>query len=102
MLLNVLLKPWKIMQATVRDLRDSKTIFGMVMLIGFVIISVPGALVLGLCLIVFPAWIGYLLLGMIKLVLSSPWIDPDYWNRKFIDYMGDVEWCKHLLKEAGL
>ena len=72
MLLNVLLKPWKIMQATVRDLRDSKTIFGMVMLIGFVIISVPGALVLGLCLIVFPAWIGYLVLQMIKLLLYSP------------------------------
>ena len=72
MLLNVLLRPWKIMQATARDLQGTRTIFGMVMLIGFAIISVPGALVLGLCLIVFPVWIGYLLLGMIKLVLSSP------------------------------
>ncbi len=67
-----------------------------------VIISVPAALVLGLCLIVFPVWIGYLLLQMIKIAIILPWIDPDYWNRKFTDYMGDVEWCKHLLQEAGL
>jgi hypothetical protein len=38
--------------------------------------------------------------GHLALVLS--WIDPDYWNRKFKDYMADVEWCKHVLKEAGL
>ena len=30
------------------------------------------------------------------------YIDPDFWNRKFIDYMADVEWCKHVLKAAGL
>jgi hypothetical protein len=34
--------------------------------------------------------------------LVMPYIDPDFWNRKFTDYMADVEWCKHVLKEAGL
>ena len=36
----------------------------------------------------------------LAIVLS--WIDPDYWNRKFKDYVADVEWCKHVLKKAGL
>lgn len=36
------------------------------------------------------------------LVLVMPWIDPDFWNRKFSDYIADMEWCKHILKEAGL
>jgi hypothetical protein len=31
-----------------------------------------------------------------------PWIDPDHWSQKFKSYVGDVEWCKHILKEAGL
>ena len=34
--------------------------------------------------------------------LVMPYIDPDFWNRKFTDYMADVEWCKHVLKAAGL
>lgn len=38
--------------------------------------------------------------GLLATVL--PWIDPDHWNRKFKDYVADVEWCKHVLKEAGL
>ena len=36
------------------------------------------------------------------LAIVLPWIDPDYWNRKFKDYVADVEWCKHILKAAGL
>jgi hypothetical protein len=36
------------------------------------------------------------------LAIVLPWIDPDYWNRKFKDYVADVEWCKHVLAEAGL
>lgn len=36
------------------------------------------------------------------LALVMPWIDPDYWNRKFSDYLADAEWCKHVLKKAGL
>lgn len=31
-----------------------------------------------------------------------PWIDPDYWNRKFKDYMADTEWVKDILKQAGI
>jgi hypothetical protein len=37
-----------------------------------------------------------------QLGLVMPYIDPDFWNRKFSDYVADVEWCKHILKEAGL
>lgn len=29
-------------------------------------------------------------------------IDPDYWHRKLLDNVEDTEWCKHILKEAGL
>jgi len=36
------------------------------------------------------------------LAIVLPWIDPDYWNRKFKDYVADVEWCKYVLKEAEL
>jgi hypothetical protein len=38
--------------------------------------------------------------GLLTIVL--PWIDPDYWHRKLQDYLADTEWCKHILKEAGL
>jgi len=31
-----------------------------------------------------------------------PYIDPDFWKRKFVDYFADTEWVKHILKEAGL
>lgn len=34
--------------------------------------------------------------------IVMPWLDPDIWQRKFKDYMGDTEWVKHVLKEAGL
>ena len=37
-----------------------------------------------------------------QILLIMPYINPDYWNHKFKDYMADVEWCKHILKEAGL
>jgi len=36
------------------------------------------------------------------LAIVLPWVDPDYWNRRFQDYVADAEWCKHVLKEAGL
>ncbi|CAB4133276.1 hypothetical protein UFOVP257_111 [uncultured Caudovirales phage] len=41
-------------------------------------------------------------LGEEHLVLVMSWIDPDFWSRKFKDYLADSEWCKHILKEAGL
>ena len=31
-----------------------------------------------------------------------PWIDPDIWQRKFRDFPADQEWCRHVLKTAGL
>jgi hypothetical protein len=34
--------------------------------------------------------------------IVMPWIDPDHWSRRFRDYVADVEWCKHVLKAAGL
>lgn len=37
-----------------------------------------------------------------QLSLIIEWIDPDYWQRKFTDYMADTEWTKHILKQAGL
>lgn len=36
----------------------------------------------------------------IKIVM--PWIDPDYWQRKFKDYVSDSEWIKDILLRAGL
>lgn len=45
-------------------------------------------------------FLGHLTEEQIGMVM--PYIDPDFWNRKFTDYMADVEWCKHVLKEAGL
>ena len=30
------------------------------------------------------------------------WIEPDYWQRKFVDYMADKEWTSMILEEAGL
>lgn len=30
------------------------------------------------------------------------WIDPDFWQRKFQDYLSDTEWCKMILSKAEL
>lgn len=37
-----------------------------------------------------------------QIAMILPWIDPDYWQRKFADYVADTEWVKMILKEAGL
>ena len=37
-----------------------------------------------------------------QIAMILPWIDPDYWQRKFTDYVADTEWVKLILKEAGL
>ena len=34
--------------------------------------------------------------------MIMPWIDPDYWQRKFVDYLADAEWVKDILEKAGL
>lgn len=41
-------------------------------------------------------------LGEDQIAMILPWIDPDYWQQKFRDYVADVEWVKMILKEAGL
>jgi hypothetical protein len=41
-------------------------------------------------------------LDEVLLAVVLPWIDPDDWNRRFKDYVADSEWCKYVLKEAGL
>ena len=37
-----------------------------------------------------------------QIQILYPYIDPEFWKRKFVDYMADTEWVKHILKEAGL
>jgi len=37
-----------------------------------------------------------------QISIIMPWIDPDFWQRKFADYVADTEWVKVILKEAGL
>jgi hypothetical protein len=37
-----------------------------------------------------------------QITMIMPYIDPDTWQKKFNDYIADTEWCKHILKEAGL
>ena len=34
--------------------------------------------------------------------LIMPFIDPDYWQQKFRDYIADTEWVKDILRKAGL
>lgn len=34
--------------------------------------------------------------------MIMPWIDPVYWQKRFVDFTADTEWCKHVLKAAGL
>ena len=34
--------------------------------------------------------------------IVMPWIDPEYWQRKFTDYVADTEWVKLILNEAKL
>jgi len=38
--------------------------------------------------------------GQTEIVL--PWIDPDFWQKKFKDYLADTEWVKDILSKAGL
>jgi len=35
-------------------------------------------------------------------VIILPWIDPEYWQRRFHDYLADAEWVKDILQKAGL
>jgi hypothetical protein len=37
-----------------------------------------------------------------QLNIVMPYIDPDFWQKKFKDYLADAEWCKMILEKAGL
>ncbi len=37
-----------------------------------------------------------------QIVMVLSWIDPDYWQKKFRDYLADTEWVKDILEKAGL
>lgn len=37
-----------------------------------------------------------------QLALIIDYIDPDYWQRRFRDFVADSEWTKEVLKAAGL
>jgi len=37
-----------------------------------------------------------------QIEIAFPYIDPDFWKRKFHDYVADTEWVKHILSEAKL
>lgn len=37
-----------------------------------------------------------------QVAMILDWIDPDYWQRKFKDYVADTEWVKDILTKAGL
>ena len=41
-------------------------------------------------------------LGEEQVSMILPWIDPDFWQRKFHDYVADTEWVKMILTDAGL
>ena len=34
--------------------------------------------------------------------IVMPWIDPDFWQKKFKDYAADTDWTKDILSNAGL
>jgi hypothetical protein len=44
-------------------------------------------------------WLGSLNQDSLAIIL--PFVDPDFWNRKFESFPADVEWCRHILQEAG-
>ena len=37
-----------------------------------------------------------------QVAIVLPWIDPDFWQRKFQDYLADSEWVKQILQAANL
>jgi hypothetical protein len=37
-----------------------------------------------------------------QVAIILPYIDPDYWQTKFRDYLSDTEWTKDILGKAGL
>jgi hypothetical protein len=46
------------------------------------------------------AFLDQLLEDQVSMIIT--YIDPDYWQRKFVDHMADTEWTKAVLEQAGL
>ena len=36
-----------------------------------------------------------------QIAMVWPWIDADFWQRRFQQYVSDAEYCRHMLKQAG-
>ena len=41
-------------------------------------------------------------LGPEQVEIVLPWIDPEFWQRRFKDYLADTEWVKDILEKANL
>jgi hypothetical protein len=37
-----------------------------------------------------------------QLEIIMPWVDPDFWQKKFQDYLADTEWVREISEKAGL
>ena len=37
-----------------------------------------------------------------QIAIIIKYIDPDFWQKKFVDYLADTEWSKDILDKAGL
>ena len=46
------------------------------------------------------SWLADLSPALLSLIMA--YIDPDYWSRRLQDFLGDTEWSKHILSQAGL
>ena len=46
------------------------------------------------------AFLDQLLEDQVAMIIA--YIDPDYWQRKFVDHLADTEWTKDVLERAGL
>ena len=37
-----------------------------------------------------------------QIEMIFPYIEVDYWKKRFVDYLADTEFVKHILDQAGL
>jgi hypothetical protein len=37
-----------------------------------------------------------------QIEMIFPYIEVDYWKKRFVDYLADTEFVKHILEQAGL
>lgn len=45
-------------------------------------------------------WLEQLNAEQLEIIITV--IDPDFWQKKFKDYVADTEWCKDILQKSGL